>query len=77
MESTALPLGQQFIVVLFGPPTIAILWWLASRGFGGASQGGAVSGRTKVRQKKEFWILLAIMYLLGFGIMLYGHFGQT
>ena len=71
MESAALPIGQQFLGILLGPPVLAVLWWLGSRGWAATLQGGSVSDRTKLRQKKEFWILLAVMYLLGFGIMIY------
>jgi hypothetical protein len=50
---------------------MAGLWWLASRNFGNLIQGGSVSERTKKRQKTEFWVLLAAMYALGFGIKIY------
>jgi hypothetical protein len=74
MYSTSLPIIQQFMVVLFGLPVMAILWWGASRGLGRAVQGGSVSGRTKLRQRKEFWMLLVVMYVLGFGVMLFSRF---
>jgi hypothetical protein len=47
------------------------LWWLASRNFGNLIQGGSVSERTKKRQTTEFWVLLAAMYALVFGIKIY------
>jgi len=59
------------ITLLLGPPIMACLWWLASRGFGAAVQGGTVSQKTKRRQKIEFWVLLGALYLLGFGIFIY------
>jgi hypothetical protein len=71
MRTSALPLGEQLIIFLIGPPVMAVLWWLASRGFGTVAQGGEVSDRTKRRQRVEFWLLLLLMYLLGFGIFIY------
>jgi hypothetical protein len=70
-------MGQQILIILIGPPVMAALWWLGSRGFGGVVQGGSVSERTKSRQKKGFWILLAALYALGFAIMVYSRFRQT
>jgi len=52
IESAALPIGQQILIILVGPPIMAGLWWLGSRGFGGVVQGRSVSERTKSRQKK-------------------------
>jgi len=71
MQPSAAPLSEQLIIVVLGAPIMAALWWLASRGFGKAVQGGSVSDRTKKRQKKAFWVLLATMNALGFGIILY------
>lgn len=76
-ESAALPMGEQILIILIGPPIMAALWWLGSRGFGGVVQGGSVSERTKSRQKRGLWIMLGVMYLLGFAIMLYSRLRQT
>jgi hypothetical protein len=56
---------------------MAALWWIESRGFGRVVQGGSVSDRTKSRQKRGFWFLLGVLYLLTLGIMLYAHLRQT
>lgn len=50
---------------------MTILWWLASRGWATAIQGGTVSDKTKRRQKIEFYIVLIAMYAVGFGMALY------
>lgn len=69
----ALPIAQQIIVLVVGPPVMAGMWWALSRGWAGLVQGGDVSGITKKRQKWEFWIILAAMYVLGFGLALYAY----
>jgi hypothetical protein len=71
MHSTAAPLGTQLGILFIAPPVMASLWWLASRNFGNLIQGGSVSERTKKRQTTEFWVLLAAMYALVFGIKIY------
>jgi len=50
---------------------MAALWWLAGRNLARTIQGGSASEKTKERQRKEFWILLVAMYVLGFGVALY------
>lgn len=74
MESTALPLGQQLLIILFGPPIMAILWLFMSRGWATAVQGGTVSERTKQRQKKLFWVALILGYIVVVGMKIYAHF---
>jgi hypothetical protein len=76
MRPGAAPLSEQIAILLLGPPIMSAFWWLASRNFGRIVQGGSVSARTKQRQKKEFWVLLVGLYLLGFGIILYAAFAQ-
>jgi hypothetical protein len=70
MRPGAAPLSEQFMIAILGPPIMATLWWLASRGFAQTVQGQTISEKTKQRQKKEFWILLVALYALGFGIIL-------
>lgn len=53
-------MSQTLMVVLFGPPCIAGVWWLLSHGWGKTVQGGSVSERTKKRQRVEFWVLLVL-----------------
>ena len=69
----ALPISQMIILDLRLPPIGTCIWWLMSRGWAGLAQGGTVSARTKKRQKWEFWSILAVAYLLMFGITLYGY----
>ena len=71
MRPGAAPLIDQLILDIVGPPIMAALWWLGSRGLGLTIQGGTVSERTKQRQKKEFWVLLLLMYVLAFGLTIY------
>ena len=74
MRSGALPLSEQILLDLLVPPVGAAVWWLMARGWAGAVQGGKTSATTKTRQKWEFWVILAIAYLLMFGITIYGQF---
>jgi hypothetical protein len=67
-----LPLFQQILILIFVPPIMSGLWWIASRGLGLTLQGGSVSDRTKNRQASEFWVLLIVLYLGLFAIFLYG-----
>lgn len=67
----AAPIGEQLLTFSLGPPIMACLWWIMSRGWASTVQGGRVSDRTKQRQKLEFWILLAAMYVFGIGLLLY------
>jgi len=34
-------------------------------------QSGSVSDRTEERQKRRFWILLALLYAVMFGMLIY------
>lgn len=47
----------------------ALVGW--KQGVGNDGAGGSVSDRTKQRQKKRFWILLALMYAVVFGMLTY------
>jgi len=67
----ALPMAQQILLDIVAPPILAVIWWLKSRSWAQTVQGENVSERTKARQKKEFWILLAVVYLLMFGTTFY------
>lgn len=71
MRPGAAPLWEQVMILVLGPPIMACLFWLKARGWANNVQGGSVGERTKNRQKLEFWVLMAVMYILGFGIMLY------
>ena len=70
----AAPLSVQVFILVLGPPIMACLVWLLSRGWASGVQGGGVSERTKRRQKWEFWAVLVGFYVMGFGIVLYAHF---
>ncbi len=76
MRPGALPLSEQILLDLVVPPVGAVVWWLMSRGLAGVLQGGKTSQTTKTRQKWEFWIILALSYLLMFGITIYGQFSS-
>jgi hypothetical protein len=71
MRPGAAPLWEQVITLIAGPPIMTGLWWLMSRGWAANVQGGTASEMTKRRQKMEFKILLIVMYLVGFGMLLY------
>lgn len=70
MRPGAAPLGEQLAILIAGPPVMAGLIWLMSRGWAKTIQGGTATERTKSRQKIEFWMVLVVMYVLGFGMAL-------
>jgi hypothetical protein len=72
MRPGALPLFDQILMDLFIPPLGAAVWAFLVRGWAMTVQGGEVSELTRQRQKKEFWIILIVAYLLMFGITIYG-----
>ena len=71
-----MPLIEQFLLDLIAPPVGATLWWLFSRGWGTVVQGGRVSETTKIRQRKGFFVVLALAYLVMFGTTIYLHFSR-
>jgi hypothetical protein len=71
MRSGAAPIGEQLAVLIVGPPLMASLIWLMSRGWAASVQGGGPSEETKRRQKLEFWIVLITMYIIGLSMALY------
>jgi hypothetical protein len=73
-EKKAMPLIEQFLLDLIAPPVLATLWWLLSRAWGTAVQGGQVSESTKIRQKRGFLVMLTLLYLIGFGTTTYLNF---
>ena len=71
MRHGAAPLWEQLLILIAGPPAMAGLFWLMSRGWALTVQGGEASDRTKGRQKIEFWVVLVGMYVIGIGMALY------
>jgi hypothetical protein len=71
MRPNTAPLSEQVVIIVFGPPIMAALWWAASRNLARILQGGSVSEKTKGRQRKEFWAYLAALYILCLGVFLY------
>jgi hypothetical protein len=69
--NTQMPFVQQILLDLVAPPILTCIWWLFSRGWAGAVQGGKISDRTKSRQRIRFWIVLAIIYVAMFGTTIY------
>ncbi len=74
MRPGSAPIGEQIAILIVGPPLMASLFWLMSRGWATTVQGGVPSEKTKRRQKVEFWIVLIAMYLIGFSMAFYAWF---
>jgi hypothetical protein len=72
MRVGAHPIGEQILVDLLVPPIGACFWWAMARGWAMTVQSGNVSEATRKRQRREFLIIMALVYLLMFGITLYG-----
>ena len=68
---TALPLIQQFALDVCAPPVLAAIWWLQGRSNALDLQSGQASEETQSRQKKGFWLVLGVLYLLMFGATAY------
>jgi hypothetical protein len=67
----ALPISQQILLDIFAPPVLTGFWWLSSRGWARTIQGEEISEATKSRQKKGFWIVLGMLYLIMFSATAY------
>ena len=71
MRPGAAPLWEQLAILIVGPPVMASLIWSLSRGWAKTVQGGTASEQTRARQRVEFWTLLIVMYVMGFGMALF------
>ena len=60
-------------VLLFGPPCLAVVTWAFARGWSRAMQGGQISERFQRWERYDFWVILAIMYLVMFGTAIAEH----
>ncbi|MGA6983812.1 MAG: hypothetical protein WBZ11_19820 [Candidatus Sulfotelmatobacter sp.] len=72
----AMPLARQYLLNTVAPPVLAGLWWVFSRGWATAVQGGEVSERTRKRQKWGLIVVLVLIYVLMFGATTYLHFAR-
>lgn len=71
LRPSAAPIGEQLLIFTIGPPIMASLIWMMSRGWAHTVQGALISDRTRKRQKIEFWVVLIVMYLFSVGVVLY------
>ena len=71
MHKGALPLSQQILLDIVVPPAGTLVWWLMSRGWASAVQGGKVSEATRRRQRRTAIVVLVAVYALMFGITIY------
>jgi hypothetical protein len=53
-------------VLLFGPPALALIGWLFTRGWTRAMLSGEPSGLFRAWQRYDFWVILAILYIVMF-----------
>jgi hypothetical protein len=73
VRSGALPISQQIMLDLLGPPIMTALWLLFSRGWlglMGTSESETVRGWTQ----SGTWIILILLYVIGFSVTAYGYF---
>lgn len=73
MNDVALPLSQQIILVVVFPPIGAALVWLLSRGAANVFENDNPSKGSLSWLRRSFWVQLAILYCLGFGMLMYVH----
>lgn len=72
----AAPVWVQLVFIAVGPPIMALLFAVLSRGWAGAVAGilgRRVSGTTKREQAWEFWFVLLTCYAVAIGVMVYAH----
>ncbi len=62
---------EQIIITLIAPPIVAGLCWLQSRGWRLRVQSGELNDESTSRQKDLFWIVLAALYVVSFGVTFY------
>ncbi len=69
----AAPLWEQIARCVAGPPIMAFLIRLMSRGWARTVQGGTISEPTEKRQRIEFWAVPIFMYPLVLVEIIYAH----
>ena len=74
IRSGSLPLFEQVLIDLIGPPVGAAIWWFLSRSWALTVQGASISKLTRRRQMRGFWLVLSMSYLLMISITIYGYF---
>ncbi len=60
-------------VLLIGPPTLAILTWLMTRGWISMLMQNRSRPWVKSWQKYDFWIILGILYVVMFSAAMLDH----
>jgi hypothetical protein len=60
-------------VLLLGPPCLAALIWLLTRGWTLLMMRGRPTPRIAMWQRYDFWIILAILYIVMFAAALVRH----
>ena len=66
-------MSQLFWVLLIGPPALATITWLMSRGWISAMMNGRSTSNITLWKKYDFWIILAILYVVMFADALLEH----
>jgi uncharacterized membrane protein HdeD (DUF308 family) len=74
MCNPSAPAWERIAIFLLGPPILTVIWAIKARGWALFVQGGAISDRTKKRQRWEFWALLAALYAMMLGVAVYAYF---
>jgi hypothetical protein len=74
LVASSLPV--QVLIILLGPPAVAVVWLLFSRGLTdslGTSDDNAVEGWTQ----SGCWIVLCLCYAVGIAMFVYAHIFKT
>lgn len=66
-------LMAEMIMDLLVPPIMTGLVVLGSRGIASSLQGGSISVKTRLRQRREWKYVLALLYAVMFGSSLFAH----
>lgn len=60
----ASPIAFRILLIVLGPPVMALMISFLSRGWAAILQRGKVSDATRKRQGMEFWVALVAGYLI-------------
>jgi hypothetical protein len=67
------PLWQQLLIIFFLPPLGALVFGIFARGWANVVQGGKVTEKTTLRQRKEVLAMVLAGWIVGFGLIIFVH----
>jgi hypothetical protein len=65
-------LSVEVALLVMGPPVMAIIFGIMSRGWILPVLANTTTERTKAHRKNEFWVAVIVLYVATIGMVLYG-----